>query len=345
MSGYAQTYLQGLQHLLPMAVNNRRLTEAEHWHQMQLMRQYAQMQQQGQMQHMNQQRLWLAQQELMRHHGATENNAVEQLKARLQQMLQPHYGTPMEMLNERGDPRTVMMDSRSGNVLDPMTRQIVNQQPQQQQPSQPGQGPAQPNPTFGPQLRRAIPLPIAEKKRLESLGGNMQSLLALAQSFKPEYTNSLGDTMGGIENAVRRFPLTPDAPFEGGASAMPNWWQQYQALQTLPQRHAISGTTLTAREMSEWNKADVSPGRRPEDIIRSLNIRAALLHGATMRAAQSAAPRYGKREIENALGMSMQAQPLNRFPNLDELHQMGSRLTGLGAQERQPLEDIFGSPN
>ena len=177
-------------------------------------------------------------------------------------------------------------------------------------------------------------LPSGERKRLEELGGSLSELVGLAKSFKPEFTNAFGPQVGALENVVRQY-----APIPGIDRDMPNWWRLYERVSKIPARHAEFGAALTPRESASWEKAEVNPGMDPKDIIKNVNIRAALAHIATGRSLKSASARFNKREVESAAGIPVGSEDLLKFPSLEELERMGSRLTGQG---RPPLEKLLG---
>jgi len=320
MAGYNETYLQGLMHMAPMAMNARRLNEAEQWHRANLMRQYQMMSQQERQRAASEERLTLGMQETMRHNAAAERAQGNSLEARLlalrNQLEQGNY-QPVE--DSQGN--QWLFDARRGRYSRP------------QMPGQEG-APQGGMPAPGETFNKPKPLPSGERKKLEDMSGNIQGLSALIKSFKPEYTNALGETAGNIENSLRASPLVPLS------SDMSNWWKEYQGIQRMPARHGISGATLTPREITEWSKADINPGMPPRDALQNMHIRLALLKLASDRAMLGAGKRYNRKEVESSSGMTMPSQTLDRFPDLQGLRQIGEQVTGRG--ETPPLEQIFG---
>ena len=190
-----------------------------------------------------------------------------------------------------------------------------------------GMGPGAPGP-----LSKVNPLPVPERSRLENVGGELQNLISLAKGFKPGYTNTLGPQVGELENIARRY-------LPGLSPEQANWWALYRRLSEVPERHKAFGTALTGREGAKWAALEANPGWKPNDIIRSLNIRAALSHMAIGRQMKSLSQRYHPTEVTGAAGVSMpEDQGLNQFPSDDDLAARGARLTGLG---RPPLEELL----
>lgn len=323
MPGYYDTYLQGLQRMGPAMLAQRRFDEVQRMNlfnqqlrSAQLSRQQQQMMMSLMMQMRNQQRLQEVLGETKRHNSESENIQLKNLIARMQQQMQGSYD-----IKEDAEGNQWAYD-RKRNAMVPLG--VMNNQT----------GQTAPQPGVATTFRQPKALPTAERNKLENLAGNMQTAIGLIKSFKPEYTNSLGETAGDIENAVRQFPLSPMS------SEMPNWWRDYQAFARMPARHAISGANLTPREIKEWAKADINPGMRPADVLGALHRRLAILKMASDRAMLGTARNYNRRDVEAATGMSMPKQQMNYFPDTNQMQQIGEELTGL--KETPSLESIFG---
>jgi len=316
MPGYYETYLHGLNQAIPMA----RLAETERQNAFLQNYRVRALQAQEAQREANQRRLEAGMEETRRHHGETERGSAESRNIALQglvQRLQQQLTQGSYDLKEDSEGNQWAYDKRNNRMMP------VGGGGQETQPASTGPAPTMFN------APRA--LPAKERSNLEGLGSNMQELLALAKSFKPEYTNALGPQIGALENIAKQY-------VPGTDSAQPNFWRQYERLSQIPERHKAFGAALTARETPAWAKGEINVGMKPDDIIKALNIRAALLQRATHRAAKSSSMRYNKREVEAALGQSVPKELPQDFPDLEGLANEGARVTGQG---RPPLEELL----
>lgn len=307
-----QNYYATPQQMFQRELQTARLRDARRNQQFQQRLQAQRLQQAYDSQAQNEQQRWAQMNQTGQHQRNQENIGMQNLEARLRAIATPHFGPTMEMEGPDGRPVTVTIDSKSGRIWNPAQQRWVgrvNVDPQT----------GMENFTGG--LRRPIPLPGTERKRMGDLGGELQTLIGQAKSFKPEYTNSLGPQVGELENVARQY-------VPGMSSDMPNWWRTYKRVQEIPERHGMLGATLTARELADWKGAEINPGMKPQDVRRLMNVRAAILKMALDRAMLSTANRYNRREVEDAAGMSMPSRQLDRYPSQDEMAQMGGQMTG-----------------
>lgn len=310
MPGYYETYLHGLNQAIPMA----RLAEQERNTNFRENLAIRQMIAREAMAAENQRRLNSVFEETQGHHRAMEdrqNKALQLMMMRLQQQLnQGNF-----QLKEDSEGNQWAYDARSNKMVPVGVG------------GQPEAGAA------GPTTRFNAPkaLPTTERSNIGKIAEDYQALVALAKSFKPEYTNALGPQAGRIENIFKQY-----AP--GTDTAMPDWWRQQEALQNIPQRHAAFGGSVTRTETPLWERGVINPGMKPEDIIKMLNVRAALLKRGLGRRMKSASTNYNRREVEAAGGMPVPKEVPQNMPSLEELATEGSQATGIG---RPPLAEIF----
>lgn len=322
MAGYGEAYLEGLQHMIPLI----RLQELERntnfnqrLHSQQLQRQYDQMLLQERSRAENQRRLQDSLEETRRSHSARESLAQQALIQRLQQQLEA--GSFERVEDSEG--RMWAYDKRR-NTMVPLGGGPAGAQGGGFNIGGGGNTPAS--------VRAPRPLPIKEREDLSNIGGDLQKLVALSRSFKPEYTNALGPQVGRLENIAKQY-------LPGTDTAQPDWWRQYEEMQAIPTRHAMFGGSVTRTEMPLWERGAINPGMKPDDVIRMLNSRVALLHRGLQRRLRSASGSYNRKEVEAAAGMPMSGDAQQSLPDLNDLAAEGARLTGRG---RPPLEQILG---
>lgn len=313
MPGYYETYLHGLQQAAPLA----RLAETERQNAfLQQYRTRALMGQEAQRE-ANQRRLESAMEEQRRHHGATEETSRQGIQAmllRLQnQMNQGSYD-----IKEDSEGNQWAYDKRNNRMT-----------PVGGAPS--GEGAA---PGTLPTFNSPKPLPAKERGDLSEMAGDYQALVSLAKSFKPKYAGALLPAVGRLENVVGQY-----GPEALGLGDQANWWRMQEKLQNIPERHAAFGGSVTRTETPLWERGAINPGMRPEDIVKNLNIRAALLQRGLGRRLKSASTRYNKREVEAAGGMSIPKEIPQGMPDFEGLAGEGSRVTGIG---RPPIEQLLG---
>jgi hypothetical protein len=160
----------------------------------------------------------------------------------------------------------------------------------------PGQQPAQPpTATKAPDVK---PLPEAERKVLLDTAGRLDQVSEQVNTFKPDYAGFTNAAVGDIANmAARNLPASKVAVDRA------NWWSDYQRYK-LAVRQGISGQSLTASEMSEFDKADINPGMTPDVIRRNLEHQASVLRTShERRVASLAADKYSPDAIRAASGL------------------------------------------
>lgn len=320
MAGYYDTYLQGLQRMAPMMMNQRRMSETEAWHRAQLGRQYDQMLMQMMMRDSSDRRLEAALQEQIRHHGALEKSQGQNLEARLLALSNQINRGNFDVVEDRDGVKWAYDKNR--NTVSPLGG--GNAQRPRGQGASTGPGP-QPM-TFNP----SRPLPQSERNKLQSMAKDYQSFLALAKSFKPGYVNPFGETVGDMEVSLRGHPMVPMD------SGMANWWRDYRALAQNPERHALYGSNLPRHEMQLYNQSNIHPGMRPKDLMETYAVRLALQKSALDRAARAAADRFNRKEIENSTGIPVpDSVPVGSPPSREEFASRGMRLI-------KPLEELLG---
>ena len=131
--------------------------------------------------------------------------------------------------------------------------------------------------------------------------------------FKPEYGGFVSAAVGDFANAAaRNNPIASKAD-----TARAEWWQNYQRMK-LAVRQSISGQSLTASELAEFDKADINPGMTPEAIKANLAHQDQILRTAhERRVASLAAEKYSPDAIRAASGLdpaSVKPRPVESGP-------------------------------
>lgn len=93
---------------------------------------------------------------------------------------------------------------------------------------------------------------------------------SLVEGFKDDYANPAWGLpfAGEVRNAIARE--APIASTEGAEEAQ-KWWSDFDKLYSLPTRHEMFGSALTATEKSAWRNATANPNMNPQQIREQLN--------------------------------------------------------------------------
>jgi hypothetical protein len=134
------------------------------------------------------------------------------------------------------------------------------------------------------------PLSNPERKDLMELGTHYQNLDDLTKGFKEAYSPQGygGKPVVQLQNAVTAaFPkarnLFTNKADQARMDEQANWWKQMELFDTLPERHAKFGATLTAGERAAWNSASIQPGMQPKEIKKFLNTRLEVMREVARR--------------------------------------------------------------
>lgn len=122
-------------------------------------------------------------------------------------------------------------------------------------------------------------LPAGAVEKLTEAQGTADALAQLRGSFKPEFAGYKMGMLGDIANATKRT--------FGDSSGQAQWWQDYQNQKNLV-RHSLFGSSLTATERGEFDKAQINPGMDPGQIAQNLERQ----ENAARRAAEKLAQGY-----------------------------------------------------
>jgi Transglycosylase SLT domain len=157
------------------------------------------------------------------------------------------------------------------------------------------------------------PLPENDRKQLLETATRLDQLNEQRSGFKPEYGGFVSAAVGDFANAAaRNNPIASKAD-----TARAEWWQNYQRMK-LAVRQGISGQSLTASELAEFDKADINPGMTPETIQANLAHQDQILRTAhERRVASLAADRYNPDAIKAASGLdpgSVKPRPVESGP-------------------------------
>jgi hypothetical protein len=311
MPGYYETYLHGLNQAIPMArlaESERRNDFNEQYRNRALMAQEAQRMQ-------NQRRLEAAMEEAARHHRSTEDTTNQQLKLMMmrleQQMNQGNF-----QLKEDSQGNQWAYDAKNNKMV----------------PVGTGGAPGAGNAPTG-NFRAPKALPSKERENLSGIADDYHALVALAKSFKSNYAGAPLPVLGELQNMIGRY-----GPESTGLGPQAEWWKMQEKLSNLPERHKIMGGSVTQTEVPLWEKGAINPALRPEEIVKMLNVRTALMNRALQRRSKSASNSYNRREVEAATSIPVPGTISNELPDLEGLARMGSRITGQG---RPPLDQLL----
>ena len=106
------------------------------------------------------------------------------------------------------------------------------------------------------------PLPENERKNLLDGGGKLDQVVTAQNTFHPTFAGYAFARAGDLDNLLKA---------KAGDSPQADWWQGYQRYK-LAIRQGISGQSLTASELSEFDKADINPGMAPSTIQHNLQL-------------------------------------------------------------------------
>lgn len=105
------------------------------------------------------------------------------------------------------------------------------------------------------------PLPDSTRKRLGEVGDKLSDIIRLTDTYKPEFSSSLG-VIGKAQNVFGRTT--------GGAYAdQAQWWQDYQGYANVV-RNQLFGAALTASEQAAFDRANITEGMAPDQIKANL---------------------------------------------------------------------------
>jgi hypothetical protein len=144
------------------------------------------------------------------------------------------------------------------------------------------------------------PLPAGLQKDLGTQAGSYHALSSLESGFKDSYGGSTFSKVGDIQNWIARN-------MNIGNTDAADWWQEYQRYKN-GVRHGLFGSALTANEISEWEKSDITPGMAPDRIKQNIKRQREVVEGALQRRALSLSKQgYSKEAIEAEMGIKIGA--------------------------------------
>jgi hypothetical protein len=141
-------------------------------------------------------------------------------------------------------------------------------------------------------------LPFNVIKELGERGGAFGDFTRLSGTFQDTHGGWVSEKLGDAANlAARNLGV--------GDTKAADWWQDYQSQKNVV-RNQLFGSALTATEKTEFDKANINPGMKPELIRTNLQRQ----HDAAKRAAAKLADSYVKmgystEHIEAALGIPL----------------------------------------
>lgn len=136
---------------------------------------------------------------------------------------------------------------------------------------------------------------------LSEAGQSLDTTEALITRFRPSFGGYKKGEVGDIDNFIKKN-------LSGDKTGAADWWATYQSKANLV-RHKLFGSALTATEKSEWDKAAINPGMRPEVIQANLKRQEEMEHRAVAKLGKGWAMSYGKEQVEAFLGRSLEDAP------------------------------------
>jgi len=134
------------------------------------------------------------------------------------------------------------------------------------------------------------PLPPNVVSKLADQASMAESTERFVATFSDDYSGLTGE----VSRAAGAY--SPIATTNARKTA--EWWNDYQAHKNTV-RHSLFGAALTATERGEWEKSDINPSMRPEQIRKNLQRRAELERRAYDKLARTyAAGGYSRGQID-----------------------------------------------
>lgn len=108
------------------------------------------------------------------------------------------------------------------------------------------------------------------KNKLGSRGTIISEVNRLSNSYKPEYSQIVGEYAGPLNQIPNYIAQNWGV---GNAETIPagEWWADWQKVYTLPERNEKFGATLTDGEKAAWAAVDLNPSLTPGQIQLRLN--------------------------------------------------------------------------
>jgi hypothetical protein len=153
----------------------------------------------------------------------------------------------------------------------------------------------------------------------------------LLSTFKDDYVQKLGaGPQSRLPNTMSRMGLGTE-----GMDDAANWWAGWNEIRTLPERNRLFGATLTPNEKAEWDKVDINPSMKAEQIRKGVaRIQAILLRHATNRARGMISEGYDPDAINTYYQDMFGEIPAEEAQVTDERHGAIDRSGGAPAPKR-----------
>lgn len=147
---------------------------------------------------------------------------------------------------------------------------------------------------------KLLPQPIQED--LKANGADLGNIGRATLNWKPDYAGSRAFGEAGIDIGAGIFNSQSSKDAQ-------NWWADYRANVASIKRNRLYGASLTDNERADFDRNDINPGMRPEQIQRNLTRQRDILRiAATKQAAGLVHQGAEPNAIESYLGI-----PLDRL--------------------------------
>jgi hypothetical protein len=134
-------------------------------------------------------------------------------------------------------------------------------------------------------------------KDMEDKGSTLANLDDLATRFKPEYAGKMINAVGEAQNVAGQRGV--------GWEDQGAWWSDYAERRNVA-RNTLFGSAVTAPEKAEFEKADITPGMKPEIIQQKLARQREIARRAAYKLAKAKEVQgYDIAPLETALGYKL----------------------------------------
>jgi hypothetical protein len=122
---------------------------------------------------------------------------------------------------------------------------------------------------------------VTDVTKLSEEGTKFGSLTQSADTFKDNFAGYYSDAVGDIAMAAGRKGLTGKETQEAAS-----WWQGYERMRNVV-RHELYGSALTPQEKETFERADITPGMKPELVRTNLKTQTGIIQNGLRRKANA----------------------------------------------------------
>lgn len=169
---------------------------------------------------------------------------------------------------------------------------------------------------------------------LSEQGGAFSTFDSLFKQWDDKYGGYKVPGIGEASNWLESRGWTND-------TGQANWWSDYQTQKNLT-RNKLFGSALTATEKGEFDKANIEPSMKPEQIRKNLIRQREAARSAAAKLANGLARQgYSKEAIEESLGLKLDELGEGKMRDLEQLYTEAG--LGTGAPAGKPA--VTGAPS